>query len=72
VRPLAAVATGLVAAFVSLRRRPREDEAGAEPEPMPEVQGVHRLETAERVLPRVRRYVLDPGRDGALPIRIIE
>ena len=30
------------------------------------------LETAERVLPRVRRYVLDPGRDGALPIRIIE
>jgi len=72
VRPLAAVATGLVAAFVSLRRRPREDEAGAEPEPLPEVPGVHRLETAERVLPRVRRYVLDPGRDGALPIRIIE
>ena len=30
------------------------------------------LETAERVLPRVRRYVLDPGADGALPIRIIE
>jgi len=30
------------------------------------------LETAERVLPRVRRYVLDPGGDGALPIRIIE
>jgi len=31
-----------------------------------------RLETAERVLPRVRRYVIDPGRDGAPPIRIIE
>jgi membrane protease subunit HflK len=30
------------------------------------------LETAERVLPRVRRYVLDPGGAGALPIRIIE
>jgi modulator of FtsH protease HflK len=30
------------------------------------------LETAERVLPRVRRYVLGPGGDGALPIRIIE
>jgi membrane protease subunit HflK len=30
------------------------------------------LETAERVLPRVRRYLLDPGGDGALPIRIIE
>ena len=30
------------------------------------------LETAERVLPRVKRYVLDPGGDGALPIRIIE
>jgi membrane protease subunit HflK len=30
------------------------------------------LETAERVLPRVRRYVLDPGGDGSLPIRIIE
>jgi hypothetical protein len=30
------------------------------------------LETAERVLPRVRRYVLDPGGNGALPIRIIE
>ncbi len=30
------------------------------------------LETAERILPRVRRYVLDPGGDGALPIRIIE
>jgi len=30
------------------------------------------LETAERVLPRVRRYVLDPGGDGALPIRIVE
>jgi membrane protease subunit HflK len=30
------------------------------------------LETAERVLLRVRRYLLDPGGDGALPIRIIE
>ena len=30
------------------------------------------LETAERVLPRVKRYILDPGGDGALPIRIIE
>jgi membrane protease subunit HflK len=30
------------------------------------------LEMAERVLPRVKRYVLDPGGDGALPIRIIE
>jgi membrane protease subunit HflK len=30
------------------------------------------LETAERVLPRVRRYVLDPGGDGAPPIRIVE
>jgi len=30
------------------------------------------LETAERVLPRVRRYVIDPGGDGALPIRIVE
>jgi membrane protease subunit HflK len=30
------------------------------------------LETAERVLPRVRRYVLDPGGAGALPIRIVE
>jgi len=30
------------------------------------------LETAERVLPRVRRYVLDPGGDGALPVRIVE
>jgi len=30
------------------------------------------LETVERVLPRVKRYVLDPGGDGALPIRIIE
>jgi len=30
------------------------------------------LETAERVLPRVRRYVLDPGGDGALPIRIVQ
>ena len=30
------------------------------------------LETAERVLARVRRYILDGGEDGALPIRIIE
>ena len=30
------------------------------------------LETAERVLPRVRRYVLDRGGHGALPIHIIE
>ncbi len=30
------------------------------------------LETTERVLPRVRRYVLDPGTDGALPMRIVE
>jgi len=30
------------------------------------------LETAERVLPRVRRYVLDPGGNGAMPIRIVE
>jgi membrane protease subunit HflK len=30
------------------------------------------LETAERVLPRVKRYVLDPGGEGALPIRIVE
>jgi membrane protease subunit HflK len=30
------------------------------------------LETAERVLPRVKRYVLDSGERGALPIRIIE
>jgi membrane protease subunit HflK len=30
------------------------------------------LETAERVLPRVRRYVLDPGGDGSLPIRIVQ
>ncbi|HYC22493.1 MAG TPA: FtsH protease activity modulator HflK [Candidatus Bathyarchaeia archaeon] len=29
------------------------------------------LETVERVLPRVRRYVLDPG-DGGVPIRIVE
>jgi membrane protease subunit HflK len=29
------------------------------------------LETAERVLPRVRRYVLDPGGAG-LPVRIVE
>jgi membrane protease subunit HflK len=30
------------------------------------------LETAERVLPRVKRYILDSGGDGALPIRIVE
>lgn len=30
------------------------------------------LETMERVLPRVRRYVLDPGTDSSLPVRIIE
>lgn len=30
------------------------------------------LETAERVLPRVRRYVLDPGGEASLPIRLIE
>ena len=31
-----------------------------------------RLETAERVLPRVKRYVVDPGGDGANPVRIVE
>ena len=30
------------------------------------------LETAERVLARARRYVLDPGGEGALPVRIVE
>lgn len=30
------------------------------------------LDTAERVLPRIPRYVLDPGGNGALPIRNIE
>ncbi len=30
------------------------------------------LETAERVLPRVRRWIVDPGSDGALPVRIVE
>jgi len=30
------------------------------------------LEMTERVLPRVSRYVLDPGSDSALPIRIIQ
>ena len=30
------------------------------------------LEMAERVLPRVKRYVIDSGSDGALPIRIIQ
>ncbi len=30
------------------------------------------LETAERVLPRVKRYVLSPGRDGTVPLRIIQ
>lgn len=30
------------------------------------------LETAERVLPRVKRYVLEPGGTGSMPIRILE
>jgi membrane protease subunit HflK len=30
------------------------------------------LETAERVLPRVRRYVLEPGGAKSIPIRILE
>jgi membrane protease subunit HflK len=30
------------------------------------------LETAERVLPRVKRYVLSPGQNGAVPLRIIQ
>jgi modulator of FtsH protease HflK len=30
------------------------------------------LETAERVLPRVKRYVLEPGGSGSMPIRILE
>ena len=30
------------------------------------------LETAERVLPRVRRYVVDPGTESGSPIRIVE
>lgn len=30
------------------------------------------LETAERVLPRVRRYVLESGGEGSIPIRILE
>jgi membrane protease subunit HflK len=30
------------------------------------------LETAERVLPRVRRYVLEPGTEQSIPIRILE
>ncbi len=30
------------------------------------------LETAERVLPRVRRYVLEPGGSQSIPIRILE
>ena len=30
------------------------------------------LESVERVLPRVRRYVLDRGGDSALPLRLIE
>jgi HflK protein len=53
VRPLAAVATGLVAAFVSLRGRPQEDAAATEPEPMPEVRGGHRHtgEEADAPLP---------------------
>jgi len=62
VRPLAAVATGLVAAFASLRRRPQEDEAGAEPEPVPEVQGVHRLRRCALWL--VRRIAVLPECDA--------
>jgi membrane protease subunit HflK len=30
------------------------------------------LETAEKVLPRVRRYVLEPGTEQSIPIRILE
>jgi membrane protease subunit HflK len=30
------------------------------------------LETVEKVLPRVKRYVLSPDQPGALPIRIVE
>jgi modulator of FtsH protease HflK len=30
------------------------------------------LETVERVLPRVRRYVLEPGNEQSIPIRILE
>ena len=30
------------------------------------------LETAERILPRVKRYVLDRGGPGAVPVRIIQ
>jgi modulator of FtsH protease HflK len=30
------------------------------------------LEMTERVLPRVRRYVLEPGSDGSLPVRIVQ
>ncbi len=30
------------------------------------------LETAERVLPRVKRYVLEPGNANSMPIRILE
>jgi membrane protease subunit HflK len=30
------------------------------------------LETAERVLPRVKRYVLEPGGDASMPIRLLE
>jgi HflK protein len=41
VRPLAAVATGLVAAIASLRGRAQGDEAATEPEPMPGRPGQH-------------------------------
>jgi hypothetical protein len=30
------------------------------------------LETVERVLPRVRRYVLEPGNEHSIPIRLVE
>jgi membrane protease subunit HflK len=30
------------------------------------------LEMTERVLPRARRYVLEPGDDGSLPVRIVQ
>lgn len=30
------------------------------------------LETAEKILPRVRRYVLEPGTEQSIPIRILE
>jgi len=61
----------------------RLDRAHADAERFTELAAEHRrapgllerrlyFETAERVLPRVRRYVLDPGGDGALPVRIVE